>query len=191
MFKRVISIYILGFLFSILLYACCEEIYRATTNYTVDFKELQEDTIVQAGDTIRGPFVYQLEAEIIREVVSIQELSLIQRSYALSCDMTYENAFVSETASVRLDKDFMIDSHVVKAGTNLLFIDWEARGNPYKLSEDEFQADVYFSRVDLAFKEDVMDRVHFFPGDYTFRTVIELEEGERIVSEETRTILIP
>ena len=192
MIRRVLIIYTVGFLASLFLYSCCTEIYRTTTNFQIAFTDLMGDTVpIVQEDTITGAFEYTLQAEVIREVVDLSQLSLIQSTYAYSCDMAYEDSFVPETASVTLNKNFMIDDHIVEAGTNLLLLDLEGRGVPYRLTEEEYITQVGFAHVRIIFRDSLLDRLHFPLQDYTFRTVVELENGERIISEESRTIFIP
>src|SRR5687768_7085046 len=121
MYKKAIIIHLVVLSVSAMFSSCCETNFTVTPDFSVSFTDLQNEVVISPSqDTITGPFAYSLISEVIGDNSHHGGLNLMHTANAFQCDEVYENAYRRETASLVLDKPFLLDGNTIAAGTNLL-----------------------------------------------------------------------
>src|SRR5687768_5777291 len=100
MIKKAILFYLALIGISVVITSCCETIFTVTPDFNVSFTNIPEErTISTDSDTIRVPFIYSLDAVIVADNSTLNDLALISSAYAFQCNEVYENGYRIETAS--------------------------------------------------------------------------------------------
>lgn len=176
---KAIIIFLMFNITSVVLYSCCEDIYRVIPDQIeTGFSLFIGDDMVVSTDTITGPFSYGLSAEV--EFIGDAGIGgfMINKAYAFQCAEEYENSFVRSTAKVILNKSVTIDGATFASGENLLDLEEEYGG-------DGFYAYVGPGHIQLRFREPFLSRCEFEEGTYEFHTFVETANGDVITAVDT------
>ena len=177
--QKAIIIILLFNVTSVLLYSCCEDIYRVIPDQIeTGFSLFVGDDMVVNTDTITGPFSYGLSAEV--EFIGDAGIGgfMINSAYAFQCAEEYENSFIRSTAEVTLNKSMTIDGATFASSENLLDLEEEYGG-------DGLYAYVGPGHIQLRFREPFLSRCEFEEGTYEFRAYVETTNGDVITALDT------
>ena len=185
MYLRAIIFYFILMSISLVVSSCCETIYTVTADYEVSFVDFEKEMLIDPiTDTIRSAFIYSMDAEIIADNSHPMGAGFISTAYATSCSEEYVNGYQPETARLVLDKPFLLDGHVIEAGTDMLTLDEQ-------FSVSDYNAQVYEYGIRVWFHTAFVERASFPLSNYTFIASVMMEDGTLVQSQASVIIDFP
>jgi len=117
--KKIFTIFILLSAYSFILESCCSETYSIIGSGTIEV--FDEDPIntfpLTPIETISGSFYLAINFET--EIASnLQEFSLMNSAYAVSCDYEIDNPVDRQNMKLTCDKSFELDGNTIEANTD-------------------------------------------------------------------------
>ncbi len=190
MYKKAILFYVSLSGLSVIFSGCCPDPYTVTAEFKAYFGDISDvsttSMIDTDTDTIRDAFGYFMDAVVIasHENSMLNDFNIFHSAYALSCTEEYLNPYTFENASLTLDKPFLLDGHVIAAGTNLFDLAISV------FSETELNAYVFETSFGVVFRREVIQRLRFPLDTYTFVASVNMEDGTIVSSADAVVIEI-
>ena len=166
--SKAVFFYAALLLFSVAIQSCCTQNYKIIGNGDFTARTLDYAII----DTITSEFMLSAIFES-EDIGMLDDFSIIQTSFATSCEYSYANFIDLSTLEISCNKDFVIDGVTIISGTN--FIVDEDLGVTYS----EYSG----TELDIIFTQAFLDRVVFEKENYTFKINTSTDDGLEIENE--------
>lgn len=180
-FKTLLGVYGL-ILLSGLIQSCCEEEITITSFGSMEAWRLYEDENGymdrESISTVTGEFI--LGTYFVEEISSLNNVSLMSSSYALSCKETRINSVDKSSLDLSMNKGFVLNGDSVLANTNLLEI--ENLGV-------ELQ-DMAGGNIEFRFTESFFSNTTLENGSYIFKFNGSTDDNVQLTSEMSLEILL-
>ena len=166
--KQLVLFYVLIFSSAIFIQSCCLGDHNITDSGTIS---IIDGLLIESEvplDTITGPFNVVLEPGLTLSD-NFQDLSLLNSSYAVTCDNPIENRIDLNTVELTLDKAISLDGVQIPEDTNLIgrqgvsFIDGDYSGA--------------FLQLTVQFDQSFMDNAVFDSSQYDFTLKMSTDDG--------------
>jgi len=166
--KKGILFYLTIMLVSIIVQGCCENKIEIVGNGDMYIAQIDNNR----SDTIRDQFSLDLILEVEYGYNMLNDLAIINSSYATSCDETYVNEMDQATLQLTCDKNLTYDGELFEANTNLSSI-----------NELVIRYQDYEGSINIQFLSDFLEKAEFDTGDHEFEISIETEDGMKFTNK--------
>ncbi len=178
--KALLGLYAL-ILLSAFVNGCCKGEYRLTgfEYVSASVSVTEPDSTVVVSDVTKVSGEFMITAFLQLQLASTNTMSLMNSSYAFSCELPTINPIVNSSVVISMDRSFILNGDSIEANTNLLVLENSGiiqddimRGYPI----DRGPIDFYFS--ELFFTNSILEN-----GEYTFTISALTEEGAKFESD--------
>jgi hypothetical protein len=177
--KALLGLYTL-IVISALVNGCCKGEYRLTGFDYVTATEtvIEPDSTVRYMDITKVTGEFRITANLQMEMASNNNLSLMNSSYALSCDYPTINPIAENSITISMDRGFVLNGDSIPPNTNLLIY------NNSGIIKESY-IDRYSNRgpLEFVFTEDFFTNSILANGDYVFTIIALTEEGVKFESD--------
>lgn len=168
-FKKILGIYASAGFISILTFACCNENTEIVGKGTINAYHLGASEPI--NNMVTGPFNIIVLHETNR-ISGLTNMSLIQSSYATSCEPNYLNQLDESTLTVTSDHDILLNGNTISAGTNLIKL-------------EEVDLDMSWADIWVTFDEAFIQMANFGSQAHTFTIDIATTDAVQLTNSIT------